>query len=203
MAQLSSREITGLLQRWSRGDEHALNDLTPLIYRDLRRLASYMLRGERPGHTLQPTALVNEAYLKLAGQARLQWQNRTHFFAVAARAMRQILVDYARQRGREKRGGGISLAPLEEGQAAVEGPSLDLLALDRALDELSAENRRKAVIVELHYFGGLNHEEIAQALQISSHTVQRDWNFAKAWLGRRLSGSTDERRVERKNAQKS
>ncbi len=203
MSTLSSQEITGLLVRWGQGDDHALDSLVPLVYGRLRRLAAYMLKGERAGHTLQPTALVNEAYLKLAGKEKFQWQNRAHFFAVAARAMRQILVDYARRRDREKRGGGISLVPLEEGQAVVQALSIDLLALDDALARLAADDKRKALVVELRYFGGLSNEEIAEALQISPNTVMRDWDFAKAWLSREMSGSTDERGIGRKAAKKS
>jgi RNA polymerase sigma factor (TIGR02999 family) len=203
MASPSAQEITGLLVRWGQGDEQALDSLVPLLYNRLRRLAAYLLQGERSGHTLQPTALVNEAYLKLAGQANSPWQNRAHFFAVAGRAMRQILVDYARQRRREKRGGGVSLVPLEEGQGFVAGRSIDLLALDEALDRLAADDKRKALVVELRYFGGLSNQEIAEALQVSVNTVMRDWDFAKAWLSREMSGSTDERGNRRKAAKKS
>lgn len=188
MAVPSSAEITGILFRWSQGDEHALDKLTPLVYRDLRRIAARLLRGERLGHTLQPTALVNEAYLKLAGQAKAQWQNRTHFFAVAARAMRQILVDHARGHLRAKRGAGVTVLPLEDGLLFAPERSADLLALDQALERLSAIDPRKTRVVELRFFGGLNNDEIAEVLQISPNTVMRDWNMAKAWLRREIDG---------------
>ena len=186
MPEFNSQEITGILFRWSQGDEHALDSLTPLVYRDLRRIAARLLRDERSGHTLQPTALVNEAYLKLAGQAKVQWQNRTHFFAVAARAMRQILVDHARGHLRAKRGGGESVLPLDEGMLFAPERSADLLALDEALHRLAAIDPRKTKVVELRFFAGLDNEEIAEVLQISPNTVMRDWNMAKAWLRREM-----------------
>lgn len=192
MGQPSAAEITGLLFRWSQGDEHALDSLTPLVYRDLRRVAARLLRGERSGHTLQPTALVNEAYLKLAGQAKIQWQNRTHFFAVAARAMRQILVDHARGHMRAKRGGGANVVTLEEGLLFAPERSADLLALDQALQRLSVIDPRKTKVVELRFFGGLDNDEIAEALQVSPNTVMRDWNMAKAWLRREIKGIPEE-----------
>jgi len=188
MKQPSAAEITGILFRWSQGDEHALDSLTPLVYRDLRRLAARLLRDERSGHTLQPTALVNEAYLKLAGQAKVQWQNRTHFFAVAARAMRQILVDHARGHLRLKRGAGVTVLPLEEGLLFEPERSADLLALDEALNRLAALDARKTRVVELRFFAGLDNEEIAKVLEISPNTVMRDWNMAKAWLRREIEG---------------
>jgi len=188
MATPSAEQITGILLRWSHGDEHALDSLTPLVYLDLRRIASYLLKGERPGHTLQPSALVNEAYLKLAGPARVQWQNRTHFFAVAARAMRQILVDYARSHQREKRGGNVQMLPLDEALVFAAERSGELLALDEAMDRLAALDQRKARVVELRFFGGLENEEIGEVLNISANTVMRDWNMAKAWLRRDMQG---------------
>jgi RNA polymerase sigma factor (TIGR02999 family) len=188
MTAPSAAEITGILFRWSQGDEHALDSLTPLVYRDLRRIAARLLRAERSGHTLQPTALVNEAYLKLAGDAKVQWQNRSHFFAVAARAMRQILVDHARGHLAAKRGGGVTVVPLEEGLVFARERSADLLALDRALQRLSAIDPRKTRVVELRFFAGLNNDEIAELLQISPNTVMRDWNMAKAWLRREIAG---------------
>ena len=189
MAQPSATEITGILFRWSQGDEHALDSLTPLVYRDLRRIAARLLRDERSGHTLQPTALVNEAYLKLAGQAKVQWQNRTHFFAVAARAMRQILVDHARGHLRAKRGGGETAVPLDEGMLFAPERSADLLALDEALHRLALIDPRKSRVVELRFFAGLGNEEIAEVLHISPNTVMRDWNMAKAWLRREMERS--------------
>jgi RNA polymerase sigma factor (TIGR02999 family) len=189
MAGPSSAEITGLLVRWSQGDDHALDSLTPMVYHDLRRLAAHLLRSERSGHTLQPTALVNEAYVKLSGQSRIQWQNRTHFFAVAARVMRQILVDYARGHQRAKRGGGAALLPLDEALVFAPERSADLLVLDQAVDKLAVVDPRKAKVVELRFFGGLNNDEIAEALQISSNTVMRDWNMAKAFLRREIESA--------------
>jgi RNA polymerase sigma factor (TIGR02999 family) len=188
IGQPSTTEITGILFRWSQGDEHALDSLTPLVYRDLRRIAARLLRSERAGHTLQPTALVNEAYLKLAGQAKVRWQNRTHFFAVAARAMRHILVDHARGHQAAKRGGGVTVVPLEE--ELILGPerSVDLLALDQALERLSSIDPRKARVVEMRFFAELNNDQIAEVLQISPNTVMRDWNMARAWLRREIKG---------------
>ena len=200
MAGSSPEQITGLLMRWGQGDEEALNTLVPLVYRDLRRMASYLLRSQHTGHTLQPTALVNEAYLKLAGQARFQWQNRTHFFAVAARAMRQILVDYARSHLRAKRGKGNEPIPLDEALAFVPERSANLVALDEALSRLASRDPRKAQVVELRFFGGLNNEEIGEVLQISANTVMRDWNMAKAWMRHEMeSGKIDDRHTMEKD----
>jgi|SRR5579859_488449 len=187
MAGVSPGQITELLLCWSQGDDRALDRLTPLVYQDLRRLASYFLRGERPGHTLQPTALVHEAYLKLAKPKKLQWQNRTHFYAVAAHVMRQILVDYARRHQRHKRGGGASLLPLDEGLVFAPERSAELLALDDSLGRLAAIEPRKALVVELRFFGGLDNQQIAEILNISANTVMRDWNFAKTWLRREIN----------------
>jgi RNA polymerase sigma factor (TIGR02999 family) len=184
---LSSQDITGILVRWSQGDVHALDSLTPLVYKDLRRMAGYLLRGERQGHTLQPTALVNEAYMKLAGKAKIQWQNRVHFLAVAARAMRQILVDHARRRGRAKR--DVEILPLEEDLVFARERSRDLLALDEALKRLAAHDPRKAQVVELRFFGGSTNDEIAAVLHVSANTVNRDWNLAKAWLRREMKNA--------------
>jgi len=187
MSAISQQQITSLLMQWSQGDEHALDQLTPLIYQDLRRLASYLLRGERPQHTLQPTALVNEAYLRLANDNKVTWQNRNHFFAVAARVMRHILVDYARFHQRAKRGGGVALLPLDEVFVFAPEASSDLLALNDALDRLGQLDPRKARVVELRFFGGLTVEETADVLQLSPNTILRDWNMAKAWLKREIS----------------
>jgi RNA polymerase sigma factor (TIGR02999 family) len=183
----SPNQITELLARWSQGDEHALDSVVPLVYKDLRRIASHLMKGERPGHTLQPTELANQVYIKLKDEKKIHWQNRAHFMAVAARAMRQILVDHARNRGRQKRGGGISFTTLNEETAAADHP-VDLLDLNRALDHLAAEQPRKARVLELKLFGGLSHEEISQVLQISTITVIRDWNFAIALLRSALDG---------------
>ena len=189
MAEPSPQDITRLLARWSDGDEGALTFLTPLIYGELRRKAAYLLRNERQGHTLQATALVNEVFLKLEGNAKVQWQNRSHFFAVAARAMRRILVDYARQHRRDKRGGGAVFVPLDEALAVSPEVSADLLLLDQALDRLLAVDPRKAKVVELRFFGGLENDETARVLQVSPNTVMRDWNLAKAWLRREMEAS--------------
>lgn len=186
MARASATEITGLLLRWRQGDKGALDALAPLVYRDLRRMAARLLRGERPEHTLQPTALVHEAYLKLVGQHPIDWQNRSHFFAVAASAMRQILVDHARRHQRVKRGAGAAVVPLDEAWVFVPGRSIELLALDRALDRLASLDARKVRVVELRFFAGLNNNEIAEVLEISPNTVMRDWKMAKAWLRREM-----------------
>ncbi len=186
MGDTSPDDITMLLTRWSEGDEGALNFLTPLIYGELRRRAAFLLRNERPGHTLQATALVNEVYLKLEGQAKVRWQNRTHFFAVAARAMRQILIDYARRHGRGKRGGSAVVLPLDEALVTAPEISADLLLLDEALERLLAVDPRKAKVVELRFFGGLENHEVAEVLKVSPNTVMRDWNLAKAWLRREM-----------------
>jgi RNA polymerase sigma factor (TIGR02999 family) len=180
--------VTALLQAWSEGDPAALQDLMPLVEDELHRLARHYMRGERPGHTLQPTALVNEAYLRLVGVTRIRWQNRGHFLAVAARAMRHILVDLARARGYQKRGGGMPVVPLDGVDVADASPGPDVVALHDALDALAAFDARKSQVVELRYFGGLTIEETAEVLGISPETVMRDWRFAKAWLLRQLAG---------------
>jgi RNA polymerase sigma factor (TIGR02999 family) len=184
MARTSATQITGLLLRWRQGDKGALDALAPLVYRDLRRVAARLLRRERPEHTLQPTALVNEAYLKLLGQSRVPAENRSHFFAVAAGAMRHILVDHARGHQRAKRGAGAVAVPLDEAFVFAPERSTDLLALDQALDRLASLDPRKAKVVELRFFAGLNNEEVAEVLEISPNTVMRDWKMAKAWLRR-------------------
>jgi RNA polymerase sigma factor (TIGR02999 family) len=182
MTEISPQQITALLVRWSKGDDSALEQLTPLVYGDLRKLAGWLMRDERPGHTLQPTALVNEAYLRLAGDKKVTWQNRAHFLAVAAHVMRHILVDYARHRNRLKRGGGIEILPLEDALVFAPEASRSLLELNDALQHLSEKDPRKARVVELRYFGGLTVDEAAEVLQISPNTVMRDWEFSKAWL---------------------
>lgn len=189
MSVKTPEAITQLLVQWSKGDEHALSSLTPLVFDDLRKQASYLLRGERREHTLQPTALVNEAYLKLAASGKQPWQNRSHFFAVASRVMRHILVDYARGHGRSKRGGGMIKLPLEEGVALAPERSSEILELDLALDRLAKHDVRKARVVELRFFGGLSVEETAEVLQVSPNTVLRDWKVAKAWLRREIDGA--------------
>jgi RNA polymerase sigma-70 factor (ECF subfamily) len=178
----SQRRVTQLLQRWSQGDDAAVVELTPLVYEELRRLAHHYMEGQRPNHTLQTTALVNEAYLRLADQTDPNWQSRAHFFAVAARAMRQILVSYARTQHAQKRGGGALKIELDEAALVSPEESREIVELHEALEQLSALDSRKAQIVELKYFGGLNYDEIAEVLKISRITVRRDWEFAKVWL---------------------
>jgi RNA polymerase sigma-70 factor (ECF subfamily) len=181
-ASASQQRVTELLQRWSNGDGAALAELTPLVYDELRRVAHHHLGGQRPDHTLQTTALVNEAYLRLADQTNPQWQDRAHFFAVAARAMRQILVSYARSQQSQKRGGGALKVELDEAALVSPEQSKEIVELHEALEQLSTLDSRKAQIVELKYFGGLNYDEIAEVLKISRITVRRDWEFAKVWL---------------------
>jgi RNA polymerase sigma factor (TIGR02999 family) len=178
----SQQRVTELLVRWSQGDNAALAELTPLVYEELRRVAHRRLSGQRPNHTLQTTALVNEAYLRLADQTNPQWQNRAHFFAVAARAMRQILVSYARTEQAQKRGRDAVKVDLDEAAIVSPEESKQIVDLHEALEQLSALDSRKAQIVELKYFGGLNYDEIAEVLKISRITVRRDWEFAKVWL---------------------
>ncbi len=178
-----SPEITLLLQEWSGGKQEALDALLPLVYAELHRQASRYLRRERAGHTLQTTALIHEAYLKLIDQRGVNWQNRAHFFGIAAQAMRRILVDYARGKHRAKRGGIGEDLPLEEAALVVsEERSVDLVALDEALTRLAKFDEQQARIVELRYFSGLSIEETAEVLRISHTTVKSDWNVAKAWL---------------------
>jgi RNA polymerase sigma factor (TIGR02999 family) len=183
----SNDDVTGLLQRWQAGDADALEQLLPLVYDELRRVARARLRQEQPGHTLQATALVHEAYLRLLGGRPPTSQNRTHLFGVAARLMREILVDHARRKAAHKRGGAATLIALDESVAAPEIGTLDLLALDEALTELHALDERLCRVVELKFFAGLNIDETAQALRVSTATVERDWTVAKAWLHQRLS----------------
>lgn len=183
----SSLEITQLLHQVSAGQRDALDNLLPLVYDELRHIAQGQLRRERVGHTLNTTALVHEAYLKLCDQDRVDWQNRAHFFAVAAQAMRRILVDYARHRNREKRGGGVAKVSFEEGMGLFsDDQSEALLALDEALQRLEAINDRHGRVVECRFFGGLTIEETATALDISTATVARDWQMARAWLKREM-----------------
>ncbi len=179
----NSQQITQLLKQWSDGKREVLESLMPLVYEELRRQASRYLKKERSNHTLQTTALINEAYLKLIDQREVVWQNRAHFFAIAAQAMRRILVDYARQRQREKRGGKAENLPLEQAISIVsQEKSVDLVALDDALTRLEKFDERQARVVELRYFSGLSLDETAEVLGVSNVTVRRDWNLAKAWL---------------------
>jgi len=179
---VSHQRVTQLLTRWSEGDDAALAELTPLVYGELRRLAHRHMGAERPDHTLQTTALANEAYLRLADQSNPRWQNRAHFFAVAARAMRQILVSYARSQQAQKRGGGALKMELDEIALVSPEESKEIVDLHGALERLAKLDARKAQVVELKYFGGLNYDEMAEVLKISSITVRRDWRFARAWL---------------------
>jgi RNA polymerase sigma-70 factor (ECF subfamily) len=172
---------------WARGEQEALEKLLPMVEAELRRLAKNYLRRERPGHTLQTTALINEAYIKLLGQRHVYWQNRTHFYAIAAQCMRRTLIDYATSRRREKRGGGAQRVELSDVVLMSLSQSEELLALDAALRKLAAEDERKSKVVELRYFGGYNVEEIAGILNVSAATVARDWRLARAWLRREIS----------------
>ena len=182
--------VTDLLQQWRRGDQDALGQIAELVQRELRRLAASYLRRERPGHTLQPTALVNEAFMRLAGHGgHLDWESRSHFVAIAAHHMRQILVDYARRRRAAKRGDGATLIPIDIARAAADPRSIDLLALDEALERLAAVDPRKARALELKYFGGLEIAEIGVVLQISPKTVEKDVRLGIAWLRSALNAS--------------
>jgi RNA polymerase sigma factor (TIGR02999 family) len=183
----SPHEVTRLLKAWSAGDEEALEKLTPLVFRQLHEIARRYMAGERSGHTLQTTALVNEAYLRLVDCGKVNWQDRAHFFAVSAQLMRRILIDFARSRGYLKRGGAVPHISLEEAPSVCNEPDVNLVALDDALKALSAVDERKSKVVELKFFGGLNVEETAEVLGISSDTVTRDWRLAKIWLLRELS----------------
>ena len=178
--------MTRLLVDWQQGDQSALRKLTPLIYDELRRIAHRYARHERNGHTLQTTALVNEAYLRLAGQGSPEWQNRSHFFAVTAQVMRHILIDHARRRRYLKHGGELQQVSMEAASLMPENRAAELIALDEALDELKDFDPRKSKVVELRYFGGLSLEETAAALDVSVMTVRRDWRAAKAWLFSRM-----------------
>jgi RNA polymerase sigma factor (TIGR02999 family) len=180
-------DVTRLLLSWGQGDAEALDRLVPLVYDELRRVARRRLQREQPGHALQATALVHEVYLRLVDVDRLTLKNRTHFFAVAAKLMRQILVDHARRQHADKRGGGVTMVSVDEVSPAAQPPSVDVLALDEALGALSAIDARQGCVVELRFFGGLDIEETAEALGISPATVEREWAMAKAWLYRRLS----------------
>lgn len=195
MPTMSPPEVTQLLADWGKGDRSALEKLLPLVHAELRRIARRQMSHERPGHTLQATALVNEAYLKLAGQQGFEWQNRAHFFAVAAQVMRHILIDHARAHARDKRGGGAIQVSLDEAAVLAEDQAEHFIALDEALRSLEVVDPQKSKIVELRYFGGLSIEETADVLNISPRTVRREWQRAKAWLYRMIAeGSGDETR---------
>ena len=180
-------EVTELLLSWRQGDAQALDRLIPLVYDELRRVARHHLQREQPGHALQATALVHEVYLRLVDVERLTLKNRAHFFAVAAKLMRQILVDHARRQHAGKRGGGVTIVSLDGASPAGQPPSVDVLALDQALEALSALDARQGGVVELRFFAGLDIDEVAEALGLSTATVEREWALAKAWLYRRLN----------------
>jgi RNA polymerase sigma-70 factor, ECF subfamily len=182
-------EITQLLIAWSDGNQAALDKLYPLVYDELQRLARRYMSRERRGHTLQTTALINEAYVRLVDQKHVHWANRSHFFAISAQIMRRVLIDHARRHAYAKRGGGARQVSLEETATVAQEAASDLVRLDEALKSLAQMDPRRSQVVELRYFGGLNNEEIAGVLKISKNTVTRDWNMARAWLYQQLSGS--------------
>ena len=189
MSTPPTHEITQWLVGWSSGDLSALEKLTPLVYRELHRLAQAYMRGERPGHTLQTTALVNEAYVRLIDADRMGWQNRAHFYGVAAKLMRHILVDFARSRDQVKRGGGVEHLPLDEAWTITADRTAELVNLDDALTALEKLDSRQSQIVELRFFGGLTEPEIAEVLKVSPRTVNSEWSLARAWLLRELGQS--------------
>ena len=188
MMREPSTAVTRWLVAWGSGDQSALQRLMPVVHGELRRLARREMRRERPGHTLQTTALVNEAYMRLVDMSGVSWNDRAHFFAMSARLMRRILVDHARARRYQKRGGGARPVPFDEGLTVVSEPGTDLVALDDALEALARLDPRKGQVVELRFFGGLSVEEAALALDVSPSTVMRDWRLAKAWLLKELDG---------------
>lgn len=182
----SPSEITDLLVCWSNGDQAALERLLPLVERELHRLAHAYMRREHPDHTLQTTALINETFLRLVDQSRVKWQNRAHFYGIAAQLMRRVLLNYARDKVRAKRGGGAYKVSLSEADVMSEEKSVEFLALDEALQRLAAIDERKSQVVEMRYFGGLSVKETAEVLKVSPVTVARDWDMAKAWLAREI-----------------
>ena len=183
---MPSHDITQLLARWQDGDAAALEQLVPIVHEELRRVARRQMARERAGHTLEPTALVNEAYLRLVNLKQMQWQNRAHFFAMGARLMRRILVDFARSHGYQKRGGGAQQVSFTEALGVAEGQPTDVVALNDALEALAEVDERASRVVELRFFGGLSVEETAEVLNVSRETIRRDWKFAKIWLLRQL-----------------
>ena len=182
-------DTTELLRAWNDGDESALNQLVPLIEQELHRLARACMHRERQGHTLQATALVNEVFLRLANGSTPEWRDRAHFVGIAARLMRRVLVDHARSRGYQKRGGGAHPVPLDEAMAVTPGMQIEVIAVDRALHAFAKIDARKSQVVELRFFGGLSIEETAEVLGVSVETVKRDWRIAKLWLARELEGT--------------
>ena len=187
MTRPSPHDVTQLLRAWSSGDTEALEKLVPLVYDQLHQLAHHYMAGERPGHVLQTSALVNEAYLRLIDAGQVNWQNRAHFFAISAQLMRRILVEFARSRQRQKRGAGMAPMPWDEALMVSREPSTDLVALDDALKALAATDPRQSQVVELRFFGGLSVEETAEVLKVSPETVMRDWKLSKAWLLRAIN----------------
>ena len=187
---IRTHDVTALLVEWTRGDSAAIDRLLPPVHGELRRLAKRQMAGERHGHVLQPTALVNEVYLKLIDIRRVRWQDRAHFFAMAARLMRRVLVDFARASKNQKRGGGMHRVTFDQDLPVVGETPEDLIAIDEALAAFASDYERKAQVVELRFFGGLSVEETAEVLRISPETVMRDWKFAKGWLFRQLSRVT-------------
>lgn len=184
---MSSAKVTQLLLEMSGGNRTAVDELLPLVYREMKRIAGGQLRNERPGHTLQATALVHEAYMKLVDQREVSWQNRAHFLGVATQVMRRILMDYAKSRQRDKRGGGVRPVSLDEALVVSEDRASDLIVIDEALTRLEQLDPRQAKVVELRFFGGLSVEETAAAMEISTPTVKREWAMARAWLHRELA----------------
>ena len=191
MAAPATNEITHMLRDWGSGDTDALERLTPLVYQELHRLARGYMLNERPGHTLQTTALINEAFIRLIDWKNVEWQNRAHFFGMASRVMRQILVDYARKKNYAKRGGGAVQVSLADSLMPIIGKNEELIALDEALNDLEELDPRKCRVVELKFFGGMSIEETAEVLKTSPRTVKRDWSLARAWLHRRLVAEND------------
>lgn len=192
MADASHQDVTEILREWSGGDRAAPERLMPLVYEELKRQAYRYLSRERSSHTLQPTALVHEAYIKLIDQTRVSWQNRAHFYGVASTVMRRVLIDHARAHASEKRGSGSIRLSLDDIHVPVEERAASLLALDEALQQLAEFDERKAKIVEMRFFAGLTDEEIAEVLGVSTRTVTRDWRNARIWLFRELGGSANE-----------
>ena len=188
MTTHSTQEVTGLLQAWGRGDEEALAKLVPLVYRELRQAARRYMAGERPGHLLQTTALVNETYLQLVGVRKVSWQNRAHFLAICAQLMRRILTDFARSRGYQKRSGKVNRVTFSDALLIAPQLDTDFAALDAAVRKLAVVDERKSRVVEMRFFGGLSVQESAEVLKVSQDTVMRDWKMAKAWLLRELNG---------------
>lgn len=191
-AAATAEGVTRLLNAWQEGDTAARDQLFVVVYEELRRRAAGQLRRERPGHTLRPTALVHEAYLRLVGQEKVRWQNRAQFFAIASEMMRRALVDHARGRKARKREGGAVRVTLEDDVAAVQPRTVDLMAMDAALDQLAALDPRQSRIVEMRFFGGMSNPEIAELLGVSERTVDRDWRFARTWLYRRMAARSQD-----------